>query len=313
MAKVEVRCEVSPEQAGRLDTLVHAMTSRSRSEIRGMLQVDCVQLNNRIVKKGGHLVEPGDVVVVVHDPHTRYKESAPEATQTVFRVVFEDNFLIVVDKAPGVLSVQTDTGGQKTLVDAVTRYLGRKHKGVRAVPVHRLDRDTSGLLVMGKSERVAKELIEQFRTRKADREYAVIVAGKVARESGTFKSFMATTKRLQRYSVRPGEKGELAITHYRVEQHLNNSTYVKATLETGRRNQIRVHFSEVGHPVLGDDRYRPDQAKHPSWKSKRLALHAAVLGFDHPKTGKTLRFEAPLPKEFEKFLRSQGQNPSGGN
>lgn len=309
MAIVEVRCEVSEAQVGRLDQLVQTLTSRSRAEIRGMLHFDCIQLNENVCKKGGVPVAIGDVVVVKHDPHTRYKEpTRPQQPPRTFQVVFEDAHLIVVDKMAGILSVQTDTGGQKTLVDAVTFYLRKRHKSARAFAVHRLDRDTSGLLVMGKTERMAKALMDQFRIRKAEREYAVIVAGQVMRQSGTFKTFMATSKRLQRYSVRPGEKGELAITHYQVEQHLRGATYLKATLETGRRNQIRVHFSEVGHPVLGDDRYRPQQAVHPSWKAKRLALHAAVLGFVHPETGQAVRFESPLPDEFERFLKKQAQS-----
>lgn len=305
MAMVEVRCEVRADQAGRLDQLVQSLTSRSRAEIRGMLYFDCIHFNGRVCKKGGTPVAAGDVVLVTHDPHTCYREPTHKPTPSAFDVIYEDEQLIVVNKAARVLSVQTDAGGQKTLVDAVTHYLRRRHKSARAVPVHRLDRDTSGLLVLGKSDRTAQALIEQFRVRKAEREYAVIVAGTVTRTAGTFKTFMATSRRLQRYSVRPGEKGELAITHYRVEQHLRNATALRAKLETGRRNQIRVHFAEVGHPVLGDARYRPDLAAHPAWKVKRLALHAAVLGFVHPQTQQVVRFEAPLPGEFQRFLRTQ--------
>jgi len=305
MAIVEVRCEVGADQVGRLDQLVQSLTARSRAEVRGLLHHGLIQLNGKICKKGGIPVTPGNVVVVTHDPHTRYKEPARQPAPSSFDVIFEDDQLLVVNKSAGILSVQTDAGGKKTLVDAVTQYLRRRHKSARAVPVHRLDRDTSGLLVLGKSDRIAQALIDQFRVRKAEREYAVIVAGKVQRASGTFKTYMATSRRLQRYSVRPGEKGELAITHYRVERHLRQATYLRARLETGRRNQIRVHFAEVSHPVLGDQRYRPDLAAHPGWKAKRLALHAAVLGFDHPGTGKPVRFEAPLPREFERFLISQ--------
>lgn len=305
MAMVEIRCEVDETQVGRLDQLVQNLTTRSRSEVRGLLHHGLVLLNGKTCLKGGMQVAVGDVVLVQHDPQTRYKEPARPPETAGFHVIHEDDQLIVVDKSAGILSVQTDAGGKKTLVDAVTRYLRHRHKSARAVPVHRLDRDTSGLLVLGKSERTAQALIEQFRVRKAEREYAVIVAGRVLRSSGTFETFMATSKRLQRYSVRPGEKGELAITHYRVEQLFARATYLRATLETGRRNQIRVHFAEVNHPVLGDDRYRPDLAVHPGWKAKRLALHAAILGFDHPHTGEHVRFEAPLPAEFERFLRTQ--------
>jgi pseudouridine synthase, RluA family len=305
MAMIEIQHEVLPEQAGRLDVLVQSLTQRSRAEVRGMLYHSLVRVNGHLCKKGGMMVAAGDLVHVCHDPHTRYKEPAPERKNPWFQVLHEDEHLIVVDKSPGILSVQTDTGGQRTLVDEVTQYLRRRHKSARAVPVHRLDRETSGALVLAKSPRIAEALIDQFRVRKAEREYAVIVAGKVDQPKGTFRTYMATSKRLQRYSVRSGEKGELAITHFEVVEYLRGATFLRATLETGRRNQIRVHFSEVGHPVLGDDRYRPAQAKHPAWKAKRLALHAAILGFVHPATNETVRFEAPMPAEFAKFLRTQ--------
>lgn len=305
MAMIEIRHEVLPDQAGRLDLLVQSLTQRSRAEVRGILGHALVRVNGRIAKKGGDPVAPGDIVELRHDPHTRYKEPTPERTSRYFQVLHEDEHLIVVNKAPGILSVPPDAGAQKSLVEEITHYLRRRHKSARAVPVHRLDRETSGALVLGKNPRIAQALIDQFRVRKAEREYVAIVAGQVAQLKGTFRTYMATTKRLQRYSVREGEKGELAITHYEVQQHLRGATLVRATLETGRRNQIRVHFAEVGHPVLGDDRYRPKQAKHPGWKAKRLALHAAVLGFDHPATNEPVRFEAPLPAEFARFLKTQ--------
>ena len=150
--------------------------------------------------------------------------------------------------------------------------------------VHRLDRGTSGLLVFAKNPRIASELRDQFRVRKAEREYAVLVAGTLEQQQGTFTTRLATTKGLQRYSLGPGQKGgdqegERAVTHFRVQQRLQGATWVTASLETGKRNQIRVHFAEAGHPVLGDERYRADLAHHPAWTAKRLALHAAVLGF----------------------------------
>ena len=296
---------ITPEQAGRLDQIVQKMTERSRSEARALLEQECVQLNGQICKKGGLLIEPGGTVHVKHDPHTRYREAPPQLPTKHFRVLFEDEHIIVVDKAAGILTVQTDQGGQKTLLDNVTEYLKRGLRNARAFAVHRLDRETSGILVFGKSRDIAEVLMEQFRVRKADREYAVLVAGRVEQKSGTFRTYMATSKRLQRYSVRPGEQGELAITHYQVKEYLKGATYLTAILETGRRNQIRVHFAEADHPVLGDDRYRPAQARHPAWSKRGLGLHAAVLGFDHPVTGEAVRFEAPLPKEFERFLRTQ--------
>ncbi len=311
MAFVQVEWTITPEQSGRLDQIVQKMTQRSRSEARAMLDQGCVQLNGKPCQKGGLLIEPGGVVFVNHDPHTRYKEAPRERPTRQFQVIFEDDHLIVVNKAAGILTVQTDHGGQKTLVDNVTEYLKRQVRNARAFPVHRLDRDTSGVLVLAKSKPVSEDLMEQFRIRKADREYAVLVVGRVEQKEGTFRTYMATNRRLQRYSVSPGEQGELAITHYRVNEYLRGATWLTAILETGRRNQIRVHLSEAGYPVLGDDRYRPTQAKHPAWTGRGLGLHASILGFDHPVTGEPMRFEAPLPKEFSKFLRTQSR--SGGS
>jgi len=305
MPLVEVEWHVTAEQSGRLDQIVQRMTQRSRSEARALIEQNCVTLNGHPCQKGGLIIEPGGVVHVRHDPHTRYREAPRERPTVQFQVIYEDGDLIVVDKAPGILTVPTDHGGERSLVENVTEYLQRRHRNARAVPVHRLDRETSGVLVFGKSRQIAEELMEQFRIRKAEREYAVLVSGAVRKETGTFRTRMATSKRLQRYSVRPGEQGELAITHYRVNEYLNGATYLTAVLETGRRNQIRVHFAEDGHPVLGDDRYEPFLARHPGWTGRGLALHAAVLGFQHPVTGKAVRFEAPLPKPFAHFLRTQ--------
>jgi 23S rRNA pseudouridine1911/1915/1917 synthase len=303
MSIAKVEREIAPGEAGRLDQIIRDMTGRSRSEIRGILHEGGVTLNGQPCSKAGQTLAPGDVIIVRHDPHRRYKEPPREVRNSAFGVVFEDEHLIVVDKAPGILSVPTDRGGERTLVEEVSDYLRRRKRGARAFAVHRLDQDTSGLLVLAKTKALAEALQDQFRIRKAEREYAVIVAGEMPLGARTFRTRMATNRRLHRYSVREGESGELAITHYEAVSVQAGTTYVRARLETGRRNQIRVHFSEAGHPVLGDRRYRPEQAQHPWWKWRRLALQAAELGFEHPVTGEPLRFAVPLPREFERFLR----------
>jgi 23S rRNA pseudouridine1911/1915/1917 synthase len=188
-------------------------------------------------------------------------------------------------------------------LDAIGRLLQRRGHRARLSVVHRLDRGTSGLLVFGKNPRVARELIAQFRVHKAEREYGAFVAGRVTSDAGTFESRLGTTRSLRRYSVEAKQSGgERAVTHYRVEERFAEATFVRVTLETGKRNQIRVHFAEAGHPVLGDERYGVDVARNAAWRYKRLALHAMSLGFEHPRTRERLRFESPLPSEFESFL-----------
>lgn len=298
----EIQRQVTAEQAGRLDRIVRELTGRSWSDVRGMIHHGCVQINDVRCVDAGADVLAGATVLVRHDAQSRYHAPAQARASSAFAIVFEDEHLIVVDKAAAILTVPTGHGETNTLVGALDQYLrtSRRQAGV----VHRLDRGTSGLLVFGKDQRTAHDLQAQFRIHKAEREYAVIVAGTVQSDQGTFASRLGTTKSLQRHSVRHDEEGEDAVTHYRVERRLTGATYLRANLETGQRNQIRVHFSESGHPVLGDERYRPDLATHPRWKARRLALHAAVLGFQHPHSQEPLRFETPLPPEFERFLRS---------
>ncbi len=303
MAIVELQQVVATESSGRLDQVVRDLTGRSRSEIRGMFHHQCVRLNGEVCSEPGTQVKLGDAIVVRHDPHTRYHEPPPDRANSAFRTVFEDEHLIVVDKAAAILTVPTDHGEKNTLLGALNVYLARRRG--RATVVHRLDRGTSGLLVFAKNPRIANELISQFRVHKAEREYAAIVAGVLQEPTGTFSTRMGTTKSLQRYSTEDEDEGEIAITHYRVERLLTSATYVRVRLETGRRNQIRVHFADADHPVLGDERYRTDLSYHPGWRANRLALHAAILGFDHPRTKESLRFESPLPDEFERFLSKQ--------
>ena len=319
----DLKIEVADTQAGRLDRVVQEMIQRSRAATRGLFDHDCVSLNGAVCTEPGTQVNPGDHVAVRYEPHTNYREKPRIRENSAFRLVFDDDWLIVVEKPAGVLTVPTDRGESNTLLDAINHQLSRGRRAHAAV-VQRLDRETSGLLVFGKDVRTGRDLREQFQIHKAEREYVAIVAGVIDRPSGTFSSQLATTKSLRRYSLSPDQRrtqrektkrrrddeGESAITHFRVERRLRTATYVRVRLETGRRNQIRVHFAEAGHPVLGDDRYRADLAQHPAWNHRRLALHAAVLGFEHPRTRQRLYFESPLPAEFERFLA--GPPGSGG-
>jgi 23S rRNA pseudouridine1911/1915/1917 synthase len=312
MALKELQCTVNARQTGRIDRVVQALTGRSRGDVRGLFDQGLVRLDGEICPHAGALVAEGNVVNVRQDPRVHYRSkprqrgaAGTNATSGPFRLVFEDRDLIVVDKAAAVLTVPTDRGETNTLLDALTRSLGRRGQRGRVTVVHRLDRGTSGLLVFGKNPLVGRELQAQFRVRKAEREYAALVAGRIERSAGTFDSRLGTSRSLQRYSVREDRDGERAVTHYRVERQFADATLVRATLETGRRNQIRVHFAEAGHPVLGDGRYGVEAARHPGWRYKRLALHATKLGFDHPHTHERLRFESPLPPEFESFIARQ--------
>jgi len=215
-----------------------------------------------------------------------------------FEIVYEDAHIVVVDKAAGVLTVPTPRRERNTLVDQLSKAIRK-----RVIVVHRLDRDTSGLLVFAKDERTARALMDRWRDH--ERIYTAIVHGVMSKNEGTIESRLTTHSRSldRRSSRRDDDEGEHAITHYRVVKRFKDTTHVELKLETGRRNQIRVHLAELGHAILGDERYAKHAKPHAQWRGG-LALHAHRLSFAHPVTRAPMSFEAPLPSVFERFLRS---------
>jgi 23S rRNA pseudouridine1911/1915/1917 synthase len=300
--RVHKQTRVTPAQEGRADRVVQELTGLTRSWVRGIFDHHLVKVNGTLATGAAHEVKAGDLVAVDYDKDRRYKEIAAPRT-TRFRIVYEDEHLIVVDKAPGILSVPTGKGEQDTLVHEIARYLSKGPRiRTRVHIVHRLDRGTSGILVFAKSAAVAHRLKLQFAQRKPEREYIAIVAGQVKDDAGTFRSHLATARDLDQYSTDDEDRGKLAVTHFTVEKRLVDATVVRVQLETGRRNQIRVHFAEAGHPVIGDERYRTDISSHPLFKEPRLALHAASLGFKHPMTGEAMRFTSKTPGALQRFI-----------
>jgi len=293
----------SPHVGARIDRLVQGLAGGTRSHVAGLFDHDCVTFNGQPMHEAGWRLAAGDRVEVRFEAGRRYAPRPKTRPHHGFLIVHEDRDLIVVDKAPELLTVPTRRGERSTLADRVGEYVRRSGGGRGAFPVHRLDRGVSGLLVLAKSRDVEQLLRDQFAARKPERQYVAIVAGHLARATGEFRSYLATDKDLNRYSTDDRQVGQLAVTHYQVVQRLADTTLVEIRLETGRRNQIRVHFAEAGHPILGELRYRPDHARHPRWPGRRLALHARSLGFVHPVTRQPLRFESALPAEFVRFLR----------
>jgi len=295
--------EARADKKQRIDLLVKELSGKSRSEIRAMFQLGCVLLKGKPCENAGAIIEPGDLVKIELEEGRRYREKSAPYRSRLFTVLFEDNYLIVVNKQAGYLSVPTEKEERVSLIGSVNKYLSVKSgRSQGATLVHRLDRDTSGILVLAKHHNLAQTLKEQFASRKPFRKYVAIAKGKPKLRAGTYRSHLATDEDLNQYSTGSPEEGKLAITHYKLVKQYKDCCLLHVRLETGRRNQIRVHFAEHGHPILGDPRYKPGLAKHPQWTYRRIALHAAELGFVHPVTKKELMFKTPVPKEFEEFL-----------
>lgn len=289
-----------PLPARKLQNLVQQLMRVSRSQAQQLIQQGAAQVNGRTLRVAHTTLSVGDRLEVFLAPAAEPRVQAAPA-KSELRVQFEDDHLLVVEKPPELLTVPTPYRERVTLISLLEKRAGSPPGEPGVFCVHRLDRGVSGLLVFGKRLEIAKALRDQFEQRKPKRRYLALVAGKLAKGQGTFQSHLMTDRNLHRRSTDVPGQGELAITHYRAVQDFARATLVEVWLETGRRNQIRVHFAEAGHPVLGDPRYGGRIARPPEWPFKRLALHAVVLGFRHPVTRRELLFESPLPREMRDF------------
>ncbi|MEQ1851019.1 MAG: RluA family pseudouridine synthase [Chthoniobacteraceae bacterium] len=264
-----------------------------KKQIRTWLKFQAVTVNGRPVSQFNHPLKRGDVVAIRSD-----RFAAPRAlVGKGMKVYFEDAHLIVIDKPSGLLSIASEAEPEKTAYFQLTEYLrqGNPRAKERVWIVHRLDRETSGLMVFAKTPR-AKEIL-QAAWDKAEKRYEAVVEGRLPAEKGTFESDLNETNPFKVFSAPPGEQTRHAVTHYRVLARSTWRSLVELTLETGRRHQIRVHLKDAGCPIVGDEKYG---AK--SDPAKRLGLHACSLKFRHPETGEELRFESPLPKELARLV-----------
>ncbi|MCC7339181.1 MAG: RluA family pseudouridine synthase [Pirellulaceae bacterium] len=274
-----------------------------RSVAEKLLHDGAVSSRGRTLSQTHTKLDIGDEVEIDYAPQPTKLPKAKANLSARFEVVYDDEQIIVVNKPAGLLTVPTRKREPNTLQSQIRKWLERNQPGAKATCVHRLDRGVSGLLVFAKSYEVADKLREQFAARKPERKYTAIVRGVVSSDRGTFRSYLATDESLNRYSVSDPAAGELAITHYRVKERWHDASLLQMQLETGRRNQIRVHLADAGHPIIGDPRYQAELAEHPCWPLKRIALHAETLGLTHPETGEALQFSAPWPQEFRDFRR----------
>ncbi len=213
-------------------------------------------------------------------------------------VVFEDEVVIVVDKPAGLLTVATDTEKHRTVYALLFDHVKSKPHPEKIFIVHRLDREASGLLVFAKTERAKHSLQDQFKNHAAGRSYLAVVEGKVRREAGTIRSYLAENAAHRVYSTGNPKKGKLAVTHFRVLNRSSQQTLIEVLLESGRKHQIRIHMSEEAHPILGDKAY--GSRRNPL---HRLALHATQLTFRHPRTNKAMEFNSPCPASFTSLVR----------
>lgn len=303
----------------RLDRALAALVpDLSRSRIQGLIRDGAVAFAGRTILDPGHRVKSGDEITLLVPPPA---PAVPEPQPMALVIAYEDEHLIVIDKPAG-LVVHPAAGHESgTLVNALIAHCGDQLSGIGGVKrpgiVHRLDKDTSGLLVVAKTDRAHQGLSEQFQSHGIDgrlvRVYEALVWGTPRLPRGTIDAALARSpSHRTRIAVTRGDSGRRAVTHYEVAERLGEVSRLRLTLETGRTHQIRVHMAHAGHPVVGDATYgtgfktrvhKLGEGARPAVEALgRQALHAAVLGFDHPVSGRHIHLESPLPGDMARAI-----------
>ena len=278
-----------------MEFLASKMPQASRTKLKSLLTKRVVFVDNVITTQYNFPLQPGMKVQISRDKHTH------EFRSNLLRIVYEDAYLIVVEKREGLLSVGTERERERTASTILNEYLRRQDRRSRVYVVHRLDRDTSGLMMFAKDEKTQHTLRDNWHELVFGRRYVAVVTGEMERDRGTVHSWL-TDRTLYVHSSPVDDGGKESVTHYRTIKRTKGLSLVELHLETGRKNQIRVHMQDLGHPVVGDGRYGLEDFNPIG----RLALHAFKLCFHHPVTGEEMRFETPYPAEFKKLFAQKG-------
>lgn len=264
--------------------------NESRNKIKLTLKGGGVKVDGKMTTQFDYLLKPGNKVSVNTHKENTFKSK-------YLKIVYEDNWLIVVDKNIGILSMAAGHSSLN-LKSVLDDYLHKSRQKCTAHVVHRLDRDTSGLMVFAKDIDTEQAFEHNWHDIVYDRRYVAVLSGELEEDGGTVESWLKDNKAYFTYSSPIDNGGKYALTHYHVLDRTTEHSLVEFRLETGRKNQIRVHASDLGHPVCGDPKYgNGDDPLH------RLCLHAYVLCFTHPVTGKNLEFETPIPASFRHLFK----------
>lgn len=271
----------------------------SRSYLQKLLKEQAVSVNGKAVK-ANYKVQSRDRIIL-EIPEAEKADILPE--DIPLDILYEDDYLLVVNKPKGMVVHPSAGHMEGTLVNAVMAHCGDHLSGINGVLrpgiVHRIDKDTTGALLVCKDDAVHRDLAEQLKEHSIKRRYRAVVWGNLKEDQGTVEGPIGRHPIDRKKMAVNYKNGKDAVTHYQVLERFGQYTYIECRLETGRTHQIRVHMASIGHPLLGDSVYGP--SKNP-WKLQGQTLHAMVLGFRHPVRGEYMEFTAPLPEYFSELL-----------
>ncbi len=277
-----------------LACLLTFLPHKKRNAIKAVLKDRQVSVDGIPVTQFNHVLIPGQSVEVCWD------RSAPQKKFYGLNILYEDQDLIVIDKPSGLLTIATDKEKRKTAYAYLSDYIKKDNPDNKIFIIHRLDRETSGLLMFAKNEIIKQQIQETWNATIRQRTYFAVVEGEIKQSEGTITSWLSESKALIVYSSQNQQIGKKAITHYKKIRGNSEFTLLQINLETGRKHQIRVHMQDLKHPIIGDNKY--GTGINPI---RRMGLHAQVLAFTHPKTGKACRIETSIPKKFLNLVSSK--------
>ena len=270
------------EEQKLLDFLMKNIKNKSKNNIKNLLTNKMIKVNNIVITKYDYILKINDIVQII------------KKVSENIDIIYEDNDLIVVDKPSGLLTISTEKENQKTLYKYVSDYIKKQNKNLKIFIIHRLDKDTSGIVMFAKNEKI-KTLLQSNWNEIVTRKYYAVVEGILNEKNGTIKSYLKENSYHKIYS---SNKGELAITKYKVLKNIDN-TLLDIEIKTGKKNQIRVHMNDIHHPIIGDKKYGSNV------NAERLMLHAYNIYFINPVNNKEYYFETNIPSVFNKYLRKK--------
>lgn len=291
--RTDIQLTVS-EPAELITFLLTSLPHKNRNNIKSLLSNKQILVDEQVYTQFNHPLQPGQIVTVAAN-------RAPETAQyRGLTILYEDPSLIVINKQAGLLSMGTTKERNRTAYGILSSYLKGKDPQNKVFIIHRLDRETSGVMMFAKSEKVQQLVQQSWDATIKERTYVALVEGVPNPPRGIITSYLRESKALIVYSSQNPDNGQLAITNYNMLKASNGYALLELELETGRKNQIRVHMQDIGHPIAGDTKY--GATSNPV---DRLGLHAEVLAFEHPITGEAMRFEAPIPKSFLSIVKER--------
>ena len=284
--KVTRECEL-------LEFLFEIYKDSSKNTVKSLLSNHRVLVDGAPVSQFNFKLYPGDTVMIS-------KTAIKQKTRSKLPIIYEDEELLVIDKPSGLLSVASDKEKGSTAYRILTDYVQQKDKHNRIFVVHRIDEDTSGVLLFAKTPELRDAFQDSWNDLVSKRGYFAIIEGKLKEKEGTITSYLKKNSLNLMYSSKKKGDGQLAITHYKVIKENSDYSLLDVNIDSGRKNQIRVHLGERGHNIIGDDKYG-----NPSNPIGRLGLHAYELVLKHPFTKKVLKFTSPIPKDFVDLMEGK--------